>query len=102
MNTPYAWQSRTVPTSQAVFDEGLRQHMLRVYNFMGLRPGRDGDRGASWSRLHPSIYQPYLRNAAKVGGDARAAGVSSFFFSFRIHAISAATAQALFWIFPAR
>jgi len=36
MNTPFAWQTRTAPVGSAVFDEGLRQHMLRVYNFMGL------------------------------------------------------------------
>ena len=36
MNTPYAWQTTTARASSAVFDEGLRQHMLRVYNFMGL------------------------------------------------------------------
>jgi FtsH-binding integral membrane protein len=36
MNTPYAWNNTTARVGSAVFDEGLRQHMLRVYNFMGL------------------------------------------------------------------
>ena len=36
MNTPYAWQTATARPSGALFDEGLRQHMLRVYNTMGL------------------------------------------------------------------
>ena len=36
MNTPFAWQTRTAPIGSASFDEGLRQHMLRVYNYMGL------------------------------------------------------------------
>ena len=35
MNTPYAWQTGAVQGS-AAFDEGLRQHMLRVYNYIGL------------------------------------------------------------------
>ena len=30
MITPNAWQTRT-PTAEAYLDEGLRQHMLRVY-----------------------------------------------------------------------
>ena len=35
MITPDAWQTRA-PTIEAYLDEGLRQHMLRVYNYMGL------------------------------------------------------------------
>jgi FtsH-binding integral membrane protein len=35
MITPYAWQARA-PAAEAYLDEGLRQHMLQVYNYMGL------------------------------------------------------------------
>ena len=49
MNTPYAWQTTTARASGAVFDEGLRQHMLRVYNFMGLGLALTGS-WLFWSR----------------------------------------------------
>jgi uncharacterized protein len=37
MNTPnyeYDWQRDAATPDRVVFDEGLRQHMLRVYNYM--------------------------------------------------------------------
>ena len=37
MNNPnYARQTTTARADRALFDAGLRQHMLRVYNYMGL------------------------------------------------------------------
>ena len=39
MNTPnygYDWQTGAGRIDRTLFDEGLRQHMLRVYNYMGL------------------------------------------------------------------
>ena len=39
MNTPnyeYDWQRGAALPDRVLFDEGLRQHMLRVYNYMGL------------------------------------------------------------------
>ena len=39
MNTPnygYGWQTGAGRIDRTLFDEGLRQHMLRVYNYMGL------------------------------------------------------------------
>ena len=36
MNTHNAWQTRATPITGAYLDEGLRRHMLRVYNYMGL------------------------------------------------------------------
>ena len=39
MNTPnyeYDWQRGAAIPDRVLFDEGLRQHMLRVYNYMGL------------------------------------------------------------------
>jgi hypothetical protein len=99
MNTPYAWQTRTIPTSEAVFDEGLRQHMLRVYNFMGLGLALTGI-VALLVASTPAIYQPIFGTPLKwVVMLAPLAFI--FFFSFRIHAISAATTQALFWTFCA-
>ena len=99
MNTPSAWQSRTAPVGSASFDEGLRQHMLRVYNYMGLGLGLTGV-VAFLVASTPALYQPLFGTPLKwVVMLAPLAFV--FFFSFRIHAISAATAQMLFWAFCA-
>src|SRR5918997_476900 len=97
MNTPHAWQTRAVPTSAAVFDEGLRQHMLRVYNYMGLGLVLTGI-VALLVASTPAIYQPIFGTPLKwVVMLAPLAFV--FFFTFRIETMSAATAQATFWAF---
>src|SRR5918995_3548227 len=99
MNTPFAWQTRTAPVGSAVFDEGLRQHMLWVYNYMGLGLVLTGI-VAFLVASTPAIYQPIFGTPLKwVVMLAPLAFI--FFFSFRIHAISAATAQTLFWAFCA-
>jgi len=99
MNTPYAWQTRATPRSAADVDEGLRQHMLRVYNYMGLGLALTGA-VALLVASTPAIYQPIFGTPLKwVVILAPLAFI--FFFSFRIHAISAATAQTLFWTFCA-
>ena len=39
MNMPnygYGWQTGAGRIDRTLFDEGLRQHMLRVYNYMGI------------------------------------------------------------------
>ena len=35
MSTPNVWRVSAAPSSIEYFDESLRQHMLRVYNYMG-------------------------------------------------------------------
>ena len=88
MNTPNAWQTRA-PTAEAYLDEGLRQHMLRVYNYMGLGLVLTGI-VAFLVGSTPAIYQPIFGTPLKwVVMLAPLAFI--FFFSFRIHAISAAT-----------
>src|SRR5919107_3389961 len=99
MNTPYAWQNSAARTSCAIFDEGLRQHMLRVYNYMGVGLVVTG-LVAFFVASTPALYVPIFQTPLKwVVMLAPLAFV--FFLSFRIHAISAATAQALFWTFCA-
>ena len=99
MNTPFAWQTRTAPVGSASFDEGLRRHMLRVYNYMGLGLVLTGA-VVFLVASTPAIYQPIFGTPLKwVVMLAPLAFV--FFFSFRIHAISAGTAQMLFWAFCA-
>ena len=96
MNSPYAWQTPAV-ASGAAFDEGLRQHMLRVYNFMGLGLVLTGLVAYLVSST-PAIYQPIFGTPLKWVVMLAPLGFMMF-LSFRIHAISAATAQLMFWAF---
>ena len=98
MNTPHAWQTGAAPSS-AAFDEGLRQHMLRVYNYIGLGLVLTG-LVAYLVAATPTIYQPIFGSPLKWVVMLAPLGFV-FFFSFRLHAISAATAQALYWAFCA-
>ena len=85
--------------SQAAFDEGLRQHMLRVYNYMGLGLVITGI-VAFIVGSTPALYVPIFQTPLKwVVMLAPLAFV--FFFSFRIQNMSASTAQTTFWAFCA-
>ena len=85
--------------SAALFDEGLRKHMLRVFNYMGLGLVITGIVAFLVSQT-PALYVPIFSTPLKwVVMLAPLAFV--FFFSFRIHAMSAATAQLTFWAFAA-
>src|SRR3712207_6680686 len=99
MNTPYAWQSTAARTGRAVYDEGLRQHMLRVYNYMGLGLAVTG-LVAFFVASTPALYVPIFQTPLKwVVMLAPLAFV--FFLSFRMQTVSAAKAQMLFWAFCA-
>jgi FtsH-binding integral membrane protein len=99
MNTPYAWHTATARPSGAIFDEGLRQHMLRVYNYMGIGLVVTG-LVAFFVASTPALYVPIFQTPLKwIVMLAPLAFV--FFFSFRMHAMSAATAQMAFWAFCA-
>jgi FtsH-binding integral membrane protein len=89
----------TAATQEAAFSEGLRQHMLRVYNYMGLGLVLTG-LVAYVVGTNESLYAPIFGTGLKwVVMLAPLAFV--FFLSFRIHAISSATAQVVFWAFCA-
>jgi uncharacterized protein len=97
MNMPNpAWHTRA-QFDRVQFDEGLRQHMLRVYNYLGLGLVITG-LVAWFVGTTPALYVPIFSSPLKwVVMLAPLAFV--FFFSFRIHALSAATAQMLYWAF---
>ncbi|GHC77623.1 Bax inhibitor-1/YccA family protein [Limoniibacter endophyticus] len=85
--------------SAALFDEGLRKHMLRVYNYMGLGLALTGIVALVVAST-PALYVPIFTSPLKwVVMLAPLAFV--MFFSFRIHAMSGAQAQAMFWAFCA-
>jgi uncharacterized protein len=98
MNTPnQAWQ--TAVRTGAVIDEGLRQHMLRVYNYMALGLVVTGA-VAFIVGTTPALYVPIFTTPLKwVVMLAPLAFV--FFISFRIETMSGSTAQAMFWAFCA-
>jgi uncharacterized protein len=83
--------------SQAEFDEGLRQHMLQVYNYMALGLALTGI-VAYVVGTTPALYMPIFGSPLKwVVMLAPLAFV--FFFSFRIQSMSTSTAQLTFWAF---
>jgi FtsH-binding integral membrane protein len=85
--------------SQAMFDEGLRQHMLRVYNYMGIGLVITGI-VAFIVGSTPALYVPIFQSPLKwVVMLAPLAFV--FFFSFKIQTMSASAAQMTFWAFCA-
>ncbi|MFE0754823.1 Bax inhibitor-1/YccA family protein [Inquilinus sp. NPDC058860] len=93
----YEWQGTAARASAAELDAGLRQHMLRVYNYMGLGLLLTG-LVAFLVASTPAIYIPIFTSPLKwVVMLAPLAFV--FFLSFRIHAVSASTAQLVFWAF---
>ncbi|WGD29513.1 Bax inhibitor-1/YccA family protein [Ancylobacter sp. WKF20] len=102
MNTPnfgYQWQTASRGIDQAVFDEGLRRHMLRVYNYMALGLVITGA-VAFIVGTTPALYVPIFSTPLKwVVMLAPIAFV--LFFSFRIQSMSASAAQSMFWAFCA-
>jgi uncharacterized protein len=102
MNTPntrFGWGATTAGRDAALFDEGLRQHMLRVYNYMGLGLVVTG-LVAYIVGTTPTLYVPIFSTPLKWVVMLAPLGFV-LFFSFRMEAMSASSAQALFWAFCA-
>ncbi|AZN99911.1 Bax inhibitor-1/YccA family protein [Mesorhizobium sp. M9A.F.Ca.ET.002.03.1.2] len=100
MNTPnLGYRSGVGAQAGAVYDEGLRQHMLRVYNYMGIGLVVTGVIAFVVAST-PALYVPIFSSPLKwVVMLAPLAFV--LLFSFRIQTMSAAGAQAMFWAFCA-
>ncbi|WP_062210245.1 Bax inhibitor-1/YccA family protein [Aureimonas sp. AU12] len=100
MNTPHqGWGVRAAPVDGALFDEGLRQHMLRVFNYMGLGLVVTG-LVAFVVGTTPALYVPIFSSPLKwVVMLAPLAFV--LVFSFKIQTMSAGAAQMAFWAFCA-
>lgn len=95
-NSGFQW-SRTASVDQAVYDEGLRRHMLRVYNYMALGLVLTGA-VAFIVGTTPALYVPIFSTPLKwVVMLAPLAFV--LFFSFRMQSMSASGAQTMFWAF---
>lgn len=100
MNTPLRYgMDAAQGRSGALFDEGLRQHMLRIYNYMCLGLVLTGV-VAFVVGSTPALYVPIFSTPLKwVVMLAPLAFV--LFFSFRMQSMSAASAQTMFWAFCA-
>jgi len=96
-------QERVLPRGAgqdaALFDQGLRAHMLRVYNYMAsgvLLTGIVALLVASTPVLVQAVFGTPLKWVFMFAPLAFV-----FFFSFRIDRMSASTAQAVYWAFAA-
>lgn len=81
------------------YDEGLRAHMLRVYNYMGLGLVLTGIVAMLVASV-PALYVPIFSSPLKWLVMLAPLGFIMF-LSFRIETVSAGTAQLLFWAFCA-
>jgi len=101
-NNPFRLRTSQMTGAQAAaagIDVGLREYMLKVYNYMCIGLGLTG--AVAWAvstspQMIQAIYSTPLQwvvMLAPLG--------FVFFLSFRIHAIKASTAQALFWVYSA-
>ena len=93
----------------AAVDEGLRQYMLKVYNWMALGLVLTGAVAFAVVSVEP-IQQLFFQTVSTPIGRVTQLTILGwvalfaplalvFFFSFRLHAMSAATAQAVFWLY---
>lgn len=100
MNTPdLGYRMGAGARAGAVYDEGLRSHMLRVYNYMGIGLVVTGI-VAMVVASTPALYVPIFSSPLKwVVMLAPLAFV--LLFSFKMQAMSAASAQTMFWAFCA-
>ncbi|MET0599090.1 MAG: Bax inhibitor-1/YccA family protein [Mesorhizobium sp.] len=99
MSSPQYAPRTGLGRADAAFDEGLRQHMLSVYNYMALGLVLTGV-VAFVVASTPALYVPIFSTPLKwVVMLAPLAFV--FLFSFRIQTMSASGAQAMFWAFCA-
>ena len=97
MPEPYGRSAGFAPALQ--YDEGLRAHMLRIYNYMGLGLAVTGLVAVLVASV-PALYVPIFSTPLKWLVMLAPLGFV-FFLSFRIESISGATAQTLFWVFCA-
>jgi uncharacterized protein len=84
---------------RALFDEGLRQHMLRVYNYMGLGLVVTGLVAVAVG-MTPALYVPIFTTPMK-WIVILAPLPFAFLLALRIQSMSASTAHALYWTFCA-
>ena len=96
------YKPRFGPTSAAqgvAIDEGLRQYMLRVYNYMGSGLAITG-LVAFFTANTPALFNAIFGSPLQWLVILAPLGLV-FYLSARMHKMSPAKAQAMFWIFAA-
>ncbi len=81
---------------QAYIDEGLRSHMLRVYNYMIAALSLTGI--VAWFGASSGLYQSLADSSLIFVVMLAPLGVV-FFFAAKINSMSSSKAQSVFWIF---
>ncbi|MGE0241755.1 MAG: Bax inhibitor-1/YccA family protein [Parvibaculaceae bacterium] len=102
----YQNQAQTRAGTQAEIDQGLRSYMLGVYNYMasGLAVTGAVAAGTYMLAVQNGQLTPFgqtLFQSPLMWVFVLAPVALVFFLSFRVHAMRAATAQAVFWIYAA-
>ena len=111
MEPRYQQQTVSRSTTQVDIDAGLRAHMLRVYNYMMIGLALTGAVALAITTV-PALQQIFFKVVPTARGMALQPTILGFigifapialvfFLSFRVHAMSAAAAQATFWIYAA-
>lgn len=95
-----SYQPDIITRSQADIDQGLRSHMLRVYNYMAAALGLTG-LVAYFIGTSASAMQTLMANSVLFWVAVLAPIGLVFFLSFRIAHMSFTTAQTVFWIYAA-
>ncbi|MGX9144479.1 Bax inhibitor-1/YccA family protein [Mesorhizobium sp. 128a] len=100
MNTPdLGYRMGAGARAGAVYDEGLRSHMLRVYNYMGIGLVVTG-LVAMFVASTPALYVPIFSSPLKWVVMLAPLGFV-LLFSFKMQTMSAVSAQTMFWAFCA-
>ncbi|HVY13572.1 MAG TPA: Bax inhibitor-1/YccA family protein [Alphaproteobacteria bacterium] len=96
------FNSAAPATDRAAFDEGLRSHMMRVYNYMGIGVALTGLVAwlvASTPQLTELFFTPTHQPTALGFISIFAPLAFMFFFSFAAMRSSLGLLQAMFWLF---
>jgi FtsH-binding integral membrane protein len=88
--------NRGAAASQAEIDQGLRQYMLRVYNYMASGLALTGI--VSWLAYSSGFYES-IAHTPLMWIVMLAPIALVFFFSFKLESMSFATAQTVFWAY---
>ena len=89
-------QSSIANLSQAQIDEGLRSHMLRVYNYMSAALALTGI--VAWFSATSGLYVAIANTMLIYVVMFAPLGVV-FYFASKINSMSASRAQSVFWVF---
>jgi uncharacterized protein len=100
MEIQMSYQPNVVTRTQADIDQGLRSHMLRVYNYMAAALGLTG-LVAYFVGTNAAMMQTLMANPVLFWVIALAPIALVFFLSFRIAHMSFTTAQTVFWVYAA-